>query len=85
MYSRHHHIPSEGSHVLSPAREDEEKELQVAIDSSITQRRRELDELFTREPWVIEYYIYQNYTQRAIYLNNLRQEAQASWSSSPFL
>lgn len=54
-------------------------------ESSLSQRRRELDELFNQEPWFIEYHIRQNYTQRAIYLNDLMREAQASWSNSPFL
>lgn len=85
MYSRYRGIPYEGSLASSRIPEDEEEELEVALALSITQRQRELDELFTQEPWVIEDYIYQNYTQRAIYLNNLRREARTSWLSSPFL
>lgn len=57
----------------------EKEQIKRTISLSIIQRQRELEDLFTKKPWVIEDYIYQNYTERAIYLNDMRLEAKASF------
>ncbi len=55
-----------------------ETEIQSS-ESSLNTRVRRLNELFDQEPWVIQYHIYQNYTERAIYLNDMMEEARASF------
>lgn len=55
-----------------------ETEIQSS-ESSLDTRVRRLNELFDQEPWVIQHHIYQNYTERAIYLNDMMEEARASF------
>jgi len=57
-----------------------EKEIQP-IENLLDTRVQKLNELFDQEPWVIQHRIYQNYTERAIYLNEMMKEAKVSFEN----
>lgn len=49
------------------------------VESPLDARIQRLNELFDQEPWVIQHHIYENYNERAVYLNRMMEDARASF------